>query len=391
MPRIGVALLCLLLAPIIGVTQSDRASETASGSPGFQLTLEQLRSFTEVMSRVQRDYVEPVDDSVLFEHAIRGLVSGLDPYSSYLSPEQLTALKKATHGSYVGVGIELGGNAADGTTIVSVLEDSPARRAGIHRGDRLLQIDGKTVEGLDLSGVGLLLRGPVGSRVRLDLERGSESEALSVDLLRAQITASGVSNTRLPTGLLYLRLSTFQTDTVRDLQQALQAADQQGPPGGLVLDLRDNPGGLLEAAVAVADLFLSRGVIVSTRGRSSASNLSITADPNVRWPGMPMAILINHASASGAEIVAGALHDNDRAVLIGVRSFGKGSVQSVVTLPNGGGLKLTTAHYFTPNGAVIQGIGLTPDIEVAGDYKPDEPADDAPLQAAIKYLQQAKP
>jgi len=375
----------LPLVPGLGFAQADVPTEPVQEPPAFQITLEEIRSFTEVMFRIQRDYVEPTDDAALFDDAIRGLLIKLDPYSGYLSPQQLRALKDATHGSYVGVGIEFTGDAGPGATVLSVLDDSAAKRAGIRRGDRLLKIGNTPVTTLDLEQIRLLLHGPAGSHVRVELQREPGPQTLSLDLLRTRITNAGVKVRRLASHAIYLRIATFQTDTVDSIQKALKKTGNQAVTG-LVVDLRDNPGGVLEAAVGTADLFLSAGVIVSTRGRGPGSSMSITADSDVLWPTVPMAVLINHASASGAEIVAGALRDHHRAVLVGERSFGKGSVQSVITLPNGGGLKLTTAHYFTPNGSVIQGMGLTPDIPVKAPGRPTDTTADTALQAALAQL-----
>ncbi len=317
------------------------------------------------LSHIDNEYVEPVDSRPLVYAAIRSMMATLDPHSSFLTPAEFKALLETTHGEFGGVGIEVTWHNGE-LVVVAPLADTPAGRAGIVSGDRILEIDGEPVPA-DINQVVARLRGVSGSVVTLLLQRSGQSQPIRISLVREQIHAESVSARFVAPGVGYLRVRHFQEHTDSELHAALASLKRQGGGEftGLILDLRDNPGGLLDQAVKVADLFLERGVIVSTKGRDSASDFKFMAHQNGTEPFCPLLVLVNERTASAAEIVAGALHDQQRAVLIGVRSYGKGSVQKLIELADGSGLRLTTAHYYTPAGVSIQGHGIDPDLPVS--------------------------
>ncbi len=326
--------------------------------------------FAEVYERIKRDYVDEVDDHALMEKAIRGMVAALDPHSAYLDSEEFDEIRLSTMGSYPGVGIEV--VASDGMVkILRPIDGSPAQRAGLRAGDQIVRIDGTDV-GADLAGAIARMRGSSGSVVALSVRRDGNPEMLEYALRRAQVEVHSVLEQTLEPGLGYVRVTTFSETTSQDLAKAISRLKRDNPAGieGLVLDLRNNPGGVLEAGVAVADDFLDSGVIVSADGRTAESRFRMEASHGDLIQGAPLVVLVNGGSASASEIVAGALKDHGRAVLVGRRTYGKGSVQTVLPLTHGGAVKLTTSRYFTPSGVSIHGKGIVPDVLEDGPGDP---------------------
>lgn len=333
-----------------------------------RLPLDELRAFTEVMERIKKAYVEEVDDKTLLENAIQGMLSGLDPHSAYLKPDDFRELEENTSGEFGGLGIEV--SLEDGfIKVVSPIDDTPASKAGVQAGDLIIKLDDVSVKGLTLSDSVDKMRGKAGTPIKLTIVREGEEKPLEISLERAVIKVQSVRAKNLEPGYGYIRVSQFQADTGKELVDTLNELKKEQKHGklhGLVLDLRNNPGGVLQAAVGVTDAFISDGLIVYTKGRIPHSELKFNATADDPSQGVPLVVLINGGSASASEIVAGALQDHNRAVLMGTESFGKGSVQTVLPLSvdSAKGLKLTTALYYTPNGRSIQAEGIKPDIEV---------------------------
>ncbi len=358
--------LLLMLGAVLGVSlmmgqsvfaQREAAAVTAT------LPLDELRAFTEVFARIKNDYVEPVDDKVLLENAIRGMLSGLDPHSAYLDTDEFKDLQAGTTGEFGGLGIEVG--MEDGfVKVIAPIDDTPAQRAGIQAGDLIIRLDEKPVKGLSLNDAVRLMRGPAGTDITLTVVREGQEKPLKFTLTRAVIKVRSVKARTLEKGFGYVRISQFQSQTVENLAEALSSLKKEngGKLKGLVLDLRNNPGGVLNAAVGVSDAFLDKGLIVYTEGRVSDSRLRFNATPGDMLDGAPMVVLVNGGSASASEIVAGALQDHKRAVIMGSETFGKGSVQTILPMNNDTAVKLTTALYFTPSGRSIQAEGIKPDI-----------------------------
>jgi carboxyl-terminal processing protease len=317
-----------------------------------------------VFNLVKQAYVEPVDDKTLMQNAIHGLLAGLDPHSEYLDQHAMDELSEDTSGSYDGLGLEV--LTVDGTLrVVAPIDDTPAARAGIKPGDIIVRIDGKPITSENVSQSVNFLRGKNGSKITLSIlhEGGSAPEDYS--LMRETIRVASVRVRALDPGYVYMRVAQFQEDTGTELRTKLtKLLPKVGPLRGAVLDLRSNPGGLLTSAVEISDDFLDSGVIVTTRGRLKQSDLSFSATPGDLLDGAPMVVLVDNGTASAAEIVAGALKDNHRALIMGRRSFGKGSVQTVLPLDDSHAVKLTTARYYTPSGTSIQASGIDPDIEL---------------------------
>jgi carboxyl-terminal processing protease len=364
--------LTLLAGVLLGATvvlAPNGFAERQAEEPSRALPWEQARLLAEVLERVRRDFVEDVDEAVLIEGAIRGLVSQLDPHSAFLDAEQYREIRISTTGSYSGVGIEV--NQVDGeVVVVSPMEGTPAEEAGIEAGDVLVAIDGESVVGIGLDETVERMRGAPGSVVRLDMRRGEVGEdPLSFVLRRTNIAVASVSSKMLEPGFGYVQISQFSVTTSRDLNRALGRLVQlnEGPLRGLVLDLRNNPGGVLDAAVDVADAFIESGLIVSADGRVEDARFRMSAHPGDLLDGAPVVVLVNDGSASASEIVAGALKDHKRAVIIGTQTYGKGSVQTVMPLSNGRAIKLTTSLYYTPSGESIHERGIEPDVIVGRD------------------------
>ena len=367
---------------------AERAPTAASVQPGAGGAARSL--LEEVEERVRSEYVEPVTKEQLDLAAVDGMVASLDPHSAFLDPAEYEAMRVSTAGHYSGVGLEVAER--DGRiAVVTPIDGSPAARAGVRSGDILLEIDGRTVAGGALDEIIDRMRGFVGSTVRLTVERSGEPEPLQFALERSEVHVRTVRAEPLPGRYGYLRVTHFTDATPRDFDRALADLQSTGPLRGLVLDLRGNPGGVLESSVSVADEFLDSGIIVRAEGRTAESRFELRATAGDALRSAPLVVLIDRGSASGAEIVAGALRDHGRATLMGERTFGKGSVQTVMPLANGQALKLTTSRYFTPSGASIHDRGLEPDVSLAGAMGGEVAAAavvgaDPAVQAALQYL-----
>lgn len=345
---------------------SARPSYASRPVDGTALPWQEASLFAEVYERIKRDYVDDVDDHALMEKALRGMVAALDPHSAYLDSEEFDEIRLSTMGSYPGVGIEV--VAEDGVVkVLRPIEGSPAQQAGLMAGDELVRIDGTDI-GADLAGAIAHMRGASGSLVKLTVRRASVAGLTDYTLRRAQVEVHSVMHQTLEPGYGYVRITSFSETTPQDLNRAIVRLKRDNPGGikGLVLDLRNNPGGVLEAGVAVADDFLDNGVIVTADGRTSEARFRMDATPGDLIDGAPLVVLVNGGSASASEIVAGALKDHGRALLVGRRTYGKGSVQTVMPLAHGGAIKLTTSRYFTPSGTSIHGKGIVPDLVEEG-------------------------
>jgi carboxyl-terminal processing protease len=328
-----------------------------------KLPLDELRSFAEVYNQIRLGYVEEIEDSTLLEYAIQGMLMGLDPHSAYLTEDAFQSLQDNTSGEFTGLGLEVG--MEDGyVKIISPIDGSPAAEAGLQSGDMILKLGKVPVKGMTLNEAIDIMRGPKGSKIELSIGRPGESQPFEVTLVRNTIKVASVRHSWLEPGYGYIRVAQFQNSTGADVRKALEKLMAEQTLKGLVLDLRNNPGGILSASVDVAGLFLDGGNVVYTKGRLDNSATSFDADPLDVTNGVPLIVLINQGSASASEIVAGALQDRSRAVLMGTRTFGKGSVQTILPLSDSRAIKLTTALYFTPNGRSIQAEGIVPDIVV---------------------------
>jgi carboxyl-terminal processing protease len=337
--------------------------EEAGAAP---LPLDELRTFTEVFARIKKDYVEPVSDKELLENAIRGMLTGLDPHSSYLDAEGYKDLQIGTTGEFGGLGIEVG--MEDGfVKVIAPIDDTPAQRAGVKAGDLIIRLDEKPVKGMTLHQAVQIMRGKVGTDIHLTIIREGEEKPIKITITRDVIKVKSVRARMLEDGFGYLRISQFQSRTGQNMVEAIGKLKQEnkGKLKGLVLDLRNNPGGVLNAAVEVSDAFLNKGLIVYTEGRVKDSQMRFNATPSQILNGAPLVVMVNGGSASASEIVAGALQDHHRAIILGTRTFGKGSVQTILPLTNDTALKLTTARYYTPSGRSIQAEGIEPDIKLS--------------------------
>ncbi|MDH5672863.1 MAG: S41 family peptidase [Myxococcales bacterium] len=356
-------LLRILCCACVLLLQADRAAAEPTALSPYR----KLEIFARALAHVEYSHVDPVDDDTLIYGAIRGMLQVLDPHSQFMDPEQFKILTSDTEGRYAGIGAEI--EVRDGwLTIVAVTEGGPAARAGLRAGDRFLSIAGKGARDLPIAEAVELMRGAPGTAVAVTVRRPELEQALEVSLVRELIEIEAV-NARLHSDrVLHVRLRTFHESTGAELRTVLDDAvarsAEAGGIRGLILDLRDNPGGLLSAAVMVADEFLDEGTIVSTRGRAGRLLREHRAEAAGTRPAWPMVVLVNGYSASASEIVAGALHDHGRAVLVGTRTFGKGSVQNIIELPDHSAIKLTTGLYYTPSGRSIQATGIAPDVEV---------------------------
>ncbi len=350
---LGAAFALFLIAPLTTKAQSNNEE-----------TYRQLTLFGDVFQRVREDYVEQVSDQELVEAAINGMLTSLDPHSAYLPDDNFQKMQVQTRGKFGGLGIEV--TMENGfVKVVSPIDDTPADKAGILPEDLIISVDGESIVGLTLNEAVEKLRGPIGSKVRVSVQR-AQDEPFEVNIIRDEIKIRSVRS-RLYETIGYIRITTFSEQTSPGLQRAIDDLRAETAEGltGLVLDLRNNPGGLLSEAIRVSDAFLEKGEIVSTRGRSENDIKHAYARPGDISDGLPLVVLINSGSASASEIVAGALKDHRRAVVMGTRSFGKGSVQTITPMPGHGAMRLTTARYFTPSGVSIQAKGISPDIEVA--------------------------
>jgi carboxyl-terminal processing protease len=391
-------LTCLLLLATAGAWAAPPATPAAAapapassaGASGVP-SLAEIQAFTRAFETIKQAYVEPVTDKQLMQSAIRGMLAGLDPHSEFLDKSELADLSEDTSGTYSGLGIEVA-QANHQLVIVTPIDGGPAKHAGIVAGDVIVAIDGKPVQPDAIDASIKQLRGPIGSKIVLTVLHPDGDKPVDIPLVRERIRMTSVTTRMLEPGYAYIRISEFQQDTADELTRALgKLQKDHGPLRGAVLDLRSNPGGLLTSAVGVADDFLDRGLIVSTRGRLPQSDLKFNATPGDLLDGAPLVVLVDNGTASAAEIVTGALKDDHRALVMGRRTFGKGSVQTILPLGNGDAVKLTTARYYTPDGTSIQVAGITPDIalgdvQVSADRNPsladDEHESDLPNHLA---------
>lgn len=352
-----IALICVFM--VIGTYQAHQIASAREENG----TYEQLKIFGSVLDLVQRNYVEEIPPKKLIYGAVQGMLKSLDPHSSFMKPEDYKELQIETKGSFTGIGIEI--SLKDGIlTVVSPIEGTPAYKAGLKANDKILKIEGKTTKNMTLIESVKLLRGTKGTDVTISIYREGWRRLKDVTLTRDVIPIKSVRSRMLEEGYGYIRISNFQNKTTFELEKALKELEKGKGLKGLVLDMRNNPGGLLDQAVKVADVFLKKGLIVYTDGRIEEQKMRFEAHPDKHSHNYPIAVLVNEGSASASEIVAGALQDHKRAIILGVQTFGKGSVQTIIPLEDGSAVRLTTARYYTPNGRSIQAKGIEPDIEV---------------------------
>jgi carboxyl-terminal processing protease len=379
--------LALLVGLMLGLSLSMASRVAAERSPAplnpaapasNALPWKDAQLLAEVMQRVRDNYVDPVDDHLLLQNAIRGMVEGLDDHSTFLSPDEFEDMKVSTSGSYAGIGVEVVA-AKGGVSVVGRMAGSPAERAGILNGDVIVSIDGIAVDPADLDTAIARMRGPQGSLLRLAVQREGRASLLEFQVEREHVQLHSVAAELLTPDIGYLRITSFTDSTASELEQAVARLEHSRARGldGLVIDLRNDPGGVLDAAVQVADDFLDHGTIVSAEGRTPDAQFRIEAKPGDISNGARLVLLVNGGSASASEILAAALHDNHRATLIGRRTYGKGSVQTIMPLGDGQALKITTSRYFTPAGISINGVGIVPDTVLQGTEQPPAAMDTA--------------
>src|SRR5271169_5775340 len=374
----------LIAASIATLVLFSLRQDVGAAASNSTDTYKQLNLFGEVFERVRAEYVDDVSDDSLVESAINGMLTSLDPHSNYLNTKNFNDMKVQTRGEFGGLGIEV--SMENGLVkVVSPIDDTPAARAGLKPGDLITHLDGDPVQGMTLPEAVEKMRGPINSEIKLTIRREGR-EPFDVKLTRATIKIQSVRSHLEGDNIAYIRITTFNEQTDVGLNNAMKNLKQQagGKLLGVVLDLRNDPGGLLDQAVAVSDAFLEKGEIVSTRGRRSEDAQRYNARPGDIASGLPLAVLINGGSASASEIVAGALQDHHRAILLGTKSFGKGSVQTIIPLPGHGAMRLTTARYYTPSGRSIQAKGIEPDIIVEPAKIAAPPADADPKKVADK-------
>jgi len=355
---IDIILISLLMAGILLINGGSGQVKAGNGD-----IYKNIEVFTEVLRQIEKNYVEPQDPQKMIYGAIKGMVQGLDPHSSFMTKEEHQDLLIETKGSFSGVGIEI--SVRDNVlTVVSPIEGTPAHAAGIQAGDKIIRIDEKPTTEMSLSDAVKNIRGEKGTKVKLTIIREEVDKPLDFIITRDVIPLKSVRHYLLTPDIGFVRISTFQSKTSKDLMTALEKLETGRNLRGLILDLRNNPGGLLSQAIEVSDIFLDSGLIVSTKGRNASQNMEVSAHKNKVERDYPIIVMVNGGSASASEIVAGALQDNKRALTLGTRTFGKGSVQTILPLSDGSGLRLTTAKYYTPSGRSIQLSGIAPDIEV---------------------------
>ncbi|NOR10602.1 MAG: PDZ domain-containing protein [Desulfovibrionaceae bacterium] len=353
---------------------------------GTQETYKNLEAFSNVLNLLQQNYVEEIDSSEVIEGAIKGMLATLDPHSSYMKPDDFQELKIETKGSFSGIGIEI--TMKDGIlTVVSPIEGTPAFKMGVQAQDKILKIDDESTKDMSLMEAVKKLRGPKGTKVTISIHREGLTELKDITIIRNVIPLISVKSKTLAPGYGYIRIRNFQSKTTKEFKKALVELTEDGDLQGLVLDLRSNPGGLLDQAVKISDIFLEEGMIVFTKGRIKDQNMEFKAHANGDKYNFPIIVLVNEGSASASEIVAGALQDHQRALILGAQTFGKGSVQTIIPMTNGAGLRLTTARYYTPNGTSIQATGITPDIVIPTQLiTPKAPAEDE--KKKMKFLRE---
>jgi len=353
----------VVLIVILILIFSNRLSIAEISQKERETTYKQLEIFSNVLSILQENYVEEIDTEEVLNGAIRGLLFSLDPHSSYLPPEGFKELQEETRGSFSGIGIEVTIK-NDLLTVVSPIADTPADRVGLKANDLIIKINGKSTKTMGPYEAIKMLRGPKGSEVTISIHREGWEELKEMTITREIIPLQSVKAEVLSPGFLYVRITNFQSNTSRDFRTKIQKLKKDNPINGLILDLRNNPGGLLHQAVSIADYFLDAGRIVYTKGRRNDQNTVFTAHYTGEKKHYPLVILVNEGSASASEIVAGAIQAHKRGIIIGTQTFGKGSVQTIIPLPDGAGLRMTTARYYTPDNRSIQALGITPDVIV---------------------------
>jgi carboxyl-terminal processing protease len=358
---------CVLLAALIAFAVAMPGRVTAESQQ--EQLYAKLKILSLVLNEIQEKYVESPEAEELVYGAIQGMVETLDPHSSFLTPEEMKDFQIETRGNFTGVGIEI--TMQDNIlTVVSPIEDTPAYRAGVEAGDQIIKIDGKLTKNMTLMEAIKLIRGEKGTEVVLTMHREGEDKMIDIPIVRDVIPLRSIKYDTLEPGYGYLRISNFQGDTSAKLREAIKTLEEENQPlKGLILDLRNNPGGLLDQSIRVSDYFLSGGLVVSTKGKVEEQNMDFEADRETIIGEYPIVVLVNEGSASASEIVAGALQDQKRALILGSQTFGKGSVQTIIPLPDGSGLRLTTARYYTPSGRSIQATGITPDVLVKSPTK----------------------
>ncbi|MCP4676090.1 MAG: S41 family peptidase [Deltaproteobacteria bacterium] len=355
----------------------------AMGTPRSASPYHKLRIFAKVLSHIERIYVESIDENEIIYGAIRGMIRTLDPHSAFLMPDELEMLEADTKGRFGGVGVEVGVQ-NDVLTVIVPIEGTPAERAGVLPGDQIIAIEGKPTRTMSIEDVVRTMRGKPGTKVTITMRRKDVDKPLDITLIREVIRAASVRAELLSEGYPWIRVRSFQDGTTAEVKEAVDRLTREsGGLKGLILDLRRNPGGVLEEAVRMSDLFISSGLLVTTRGRDGRILQEFKAGKRGTIDSVPVVALVDGASASAAEIVAGALQDHGRALLVGMRSFGKGSVQSIIDLGEGFGLKLTIARYFTPKGRSIQVEGVVPDVAIESLKAPEPDAETAALSALV--------
>lgn len=347
--------LCCFLTPTLALSDISQSEREA--------TYKQLEVFSNVLSILQENYVEEIDTKDVISGAIKGLLFSLDPHSSYLPPESFDELQEETRGSFSGIGIEVTIK-NDLLTIVTPISDTPADKAGLKANDLIIEIEGEKTKSMSPFDAIQKLRGPAGSEVTISVHREGWDDLKKFTIKREIIPIQSVKAEFLSPGFVYTRITKFQSHTSTDFKSKLTQLEKEQPVRGLILDLRSNPGGLLQQAVAIADIFLDHGTIVYTKGRRADQNTVFSAHTSSNKPHVPLVVLVNEGSASAAEIVAGAIQAHKRGILVGAQTFGKGSVQTIIPLPDGAGLRMTTAKYYTPDDRSIQAMGIIPDVEV---------------------------
>ena len=358
------SILCWIMALSAPSYAFEELAEPATEEESkASIPFDEIRVFADIFARVKKDYVESVEDKKLMKSAIRGMLSGLDPHSTYLDKDEYKELHEGTTGEFGGLGIEVG--LEDGfVKVIAPIDDTPAQRAGVQAGDVIIRLDDKSVKGIGLDEAVKLMRGKPGEPIVLTIVREGVEKPLKIEIVRAIIKVTSVKSRILDPGYFYLRITQFQSHTAELLRAAIERLrkDSKEAVKGVVLDLRNNPGGVLNGAISVTDVFLEEGLIVYTEGRTKDSSTKFHAKPGDMIGGVPLVVIVNGGSASASEIVAGALQDHKRAIILGEKTFGKGSVQTILPMNNGDAIKLTTARYYTPSGRSIQAKGIVPDI-----------------------------
>ena len=381
-----IAVVLLVALPVSG--------EPSQRSPA--VSMEDLRAFSDAWGYIKEHYVDEIDDRQLLEAAIRGMLSELDSHSAWLNSRDLRGVEDQASGHYGGLGVRVSVG-RDHLKVVDTMSDTPAARAGLERGDRIVAIDDTGLEESNAHQATDWLRGNPGSRIALTIERDGQTDAMEISLIRELIRRTSLTHEVLPDQLAYISINQFQQTTPEELDQALDdISNRVDRLAGLIIDLRDNPGGMLNAAVAVADRFLSGQLIVSSEGRSDSQTLEFHAAPGEHLPGVPIVVLVNQQSASGSEILAGALQDHGRAIILGEKTYGKGSIQTIWPLRTGAGMRLTTARYYTPSGRRIEASGIEPDIsspDLSGPLRLSEDGPSEPddlINLAMAFLTNAE-